>query len=90
LVEPDDPVFMAPGGKPIDDGNFRRRVWQVILKRAGVAYRSPYNTRHTFISHALELGKSPVEVAVLVGNSPAVLYKHYAGAINRPTLPELL
>jgi integrase len=88
--QPDGIIFSSPGGLPINDGNFRRRVWQPVLKQAGVEYRSPYNTRHSFISHALALGRSPVEVAALVGNSPKVIYDHYAGVINRPTLPDFL
>lgn len=57
------------------------RNWKQILLNAGVRYRSPYNTRHTFISHALQKGLSPLQVAAIAGNSPEIIYKHYAGFV---------
>lgn len=75
---PEDLVFPAPEGGAIDDHNFRNRAWVKVLSAAGVAYRKPYNTRHTFICHALEKGVSPMLVAELTGHDPQTLFKHYA------------
>jgi integrase len=84
-------VFTRPKGVAIDDHNFRNRAWKTILTRLEIDYRKPYTTRATLISHALDLGKSPLEVAQLTGHNVQVLYKHYAGSISsRPHLPELL
>lgn len=81
-------VFTTKNNTIICD-NFRR-IWRGILDLAGVAYRSPYNTRHTFISHALAKGINPVLVAEIVGNSPEIIYQHYAGCIEGfNQLPEL-
>lgn len=87
---PNDLVFTSPTGKAIDDRNFRNRAWVTVLTRLGIDYRKPYNTRHTLISHALDLGMNPVTVAQLTGHDVETLYKNYAGNVNsRPVLPEL-
>lgn len=86
---PDDLVFPSPKGGAIDDHNFRNRAWEHVLKRCGVTYRTPYNTRHTFISHALERGLPPMTIAQMTGHDPEVLFKHYASAIGGYELPEL-
>jgi integrase len=87
----EDLVFTRPKGVAIDDHNFRNRAWKTILTRLEIDYRKPYTTRATLISHALDLGKSPLEVAQLTGHNVQVLYKHYAGSVSScPHLPELL
>jgi integrase len=88
--ELDSLVFTAPMGGVIDDHNFRNRAWKNVLTRLGIDYRKPYNTRHTLISHALDLQMNPVMVAQLTGHDVKTLYENYAGSVNsRPTLPEL-
>ena len=90
-VKPDDLVFPSKKGGLIDDHNFRNRAWVSVLKQAGIEYRKPYNTRHTFISHALESGMNPVMVAELTGHDVKTLYENYAGCIeSRPRLPDFL
>jgi integrase len=88
--EPDSLVFPSPKGGAIDDHNFRNRAWKNILTFLGIDYRKPYNTRHTLISHALDLQMNPVMVAQLTGHDVKTLFENYAGNVNsRPTLPEL-
>ena len=88
---PEDLVFPSPEGKAIDDHNFCNRAWTKMLEKAGVEYRKPYNTRHTFISHALESGMNPVVVAQITGHDVQTLYHNYAGVVaSRPILPEIL
>jgi integrase len=87
---PEALVFAGPTGKPISDGNFRNRAWKTVLTRLEIDYRKPYTTRSTLISHALDLGKSPLEVAQLTGHDVQVLFKNYAGSVSsRPRLPDL-
>ncbi len=75
----DDMVFPSPSGKPVNLSNFRTRTWKTVLTGLGIPYRKLYQTRHTFITHALETGKLDAkDVARLVGNSPEVIYQHYA------------
>jgi integrase len=82
-------VFPSPTGRIIDWTNFRARAWVTVLKNAGIRFRKPYQTRHTFITEALRRGLSVQDVAKLVGNSPQVIYQHYAGASRELVVPEL-
>jgi integrase len=85
----EDLVFPSPAGKPIDLNNFRHRTWKAVLTGLGIPYRKLYQTRHTFITHALEVGKLDAkDVARLVGNSPEVIYQHYAGSKRELIVPE--
>lgn len=87
---PDDLVFPSPDGLAIDDHNFRNRAWVKVLELAGVEYRKPYNTRHTFVSMCLEAGMNPVIVASITGHDVQTLYRNYAGCVvSRPSVPEL-
>ncbi len=83
-------VFTSPTGKAINDHNFRNRAWKTVLTRLEIDYRKPYTTRHTLISHALDLRMNPVMVAQLTGHDVQTLYENYAGVVNsKPTLPDL-
>lgn len=76
--------------KPIGEHEFRHR-WERVLRTLEIPYRKPYNTRHTFISHALEKGFSPIIIAEQTGHSPRVLMDRYAGVIQKNVvLPEIL
>jgi integrase len=72
-------VFTAPKGGPIDDHNFRRRCWAPLLRELGIPYRKPYNTRHTFGSHAIDQGWSVSEVAAVMGDSEETVLRNYVG-----------
>jgi integrase len=86
----DSLIFTSPKGGVIDDHNFRNRAWKTILDRLNIDYRKPYITRHTLISHALDLGMNPVNVAQLTGHDVKTLYENYAGVVNsRSKLPEI-
>lgn len=86
---PESLVFPSPEGKTVDLNNFRNRTWKTVLKGLGIEYRKLYQTRHTFITHALETGKLDAkDVARLVGNSPEIIYRHYAGNKRELFVPE--
>jgi integrase len=63
-------VFNNPRtNKPWEtDGQIRKYLWQPALKRAGVAYRYPYQTRHTYASTLLSSGENPLWVAQQMGH----------------------
>jgi len=50
------------------DGQIRKTAWTPALKRAGVLYRNPYQTRHTYASTLLSLGENPLWVAKQMGH----------------------
>jgi len=82
-------VFPFPEGKPIDLNNFRNRIWKTVLAGLGIEYQELYQTRHTFITHALEVGKLDAkDVARWVGNSPEAIYRHYADNKRELFVPE--
>jgi integrase len=82
----EDLVFPSPKGLPIDDHNFNRRVWRTILASCNIEYRSPYNLRHSAISHALHNGANPIALAEQTGHSKRVLLSTYAHAIEQKCL----
>lgn len=67
-------IFLNPaygkqwtGDKPI------RERWGRVLLRAGVRYRNPYQTRHTYASSLLMLGANPLYVATQLGHVDTTL-----------------
>lgn len=86
---PDDLIFTTTNGCLINSRNFCRRYWKPALEDLGIKYRRPYQTRHTLISHALEQGMNPVNLARLTGHDPKTLFDYYAGVVKPPELPEL-
>jgi integrase len=86
---PDQMVFPSPDGCLLVPRNYRTRLWKPVLDALGIEYRKPYQTRHTFITLMLENGLDAKDVARLVGNSPEVIYRHYAGNKRELTVPEV-
>ncbi len=63
-------VFHNPRtNKPWEtDGQIRKTAWQPALRKAGVIYRNPYQTRHTYASTLLSAGENPMWVAQQMGH----------------------
>lgn len=89
---PDDRLFTGQTGKPFEYHNFQTRQWKPTLEALVTEgkvslYLPQSHCRHTFITMALE--HLPVkDVAYLVGNSPDVIYKHYASRSRNIDIPE--
>lgn len=88
--QPDDLVFTTKTGVPIDDHNFRERVWKRTCTRAGIDYRPPYTSRHTLLSHGIEYeGWSLPQAAQIAGHSSTrMVAETYGHAIDPPRMPE--
>lgn len=77
-------IFLNPaygkqwaGDKPI------RERWGRILLIAGVRYRNPYQTRHTYASSLLMLGANPLYVATQLGHvDTALVFRTYGRWIS--------
>lgn len=82
-------VFPAPTGKWIDTHNFRNRAWKTIMSSLNIEYCKPYQTRHTFVTMALEANVSTPQIARWVGNSPQVIMECYASTIRKVAVPGL-
>ncbi len=79
------------GCRPINQGNFQRRIWRKCLESLEIRQRPFYNTRHTYISTLLSIGKPIGFVAKQVGASATVIEKHYWKWIAKSddlTMPE--
>lgn len=62
-----------------------RARWRAILKRAGVKYRNPYQTRHTFASTLLMNGEPELVVANMLGHRTVeMVRRHYGRFIKEP------
>jgi integrase len=93
-IKPESPspsslIFPAPRtGGYISWGNFTTRHWRPILTAVGIRYREPYCIRDTFITNCLEAEISPVQIARWVGNSAEIIWRRYAGVIEKKSVPE--
>jgi integrase len=85
---PNQLLFPGIEGGLIDSKGFRK-TWRAVLKELRIDYRKPYQMRHSFITLCLEAGVNVKDVAKMVGNSPEVIYRHYAENRARVTIPDL-
>ncbi len=76
-------VFLSPHGYVWSKPDMIGRYWRKILANAGIKYRNIYQLRHSFISHMLTLGNSPMILYRIVGHeNTEMIYKNYARFIN--------
>jgi integrase len=84
--EPDALVFPAPQGGYLNDNRFRGKIWKPVLESIGIAYRKPYNLRHSGASHAMANGADVATLAEQTGHSKRVLMSTYWHSIERECL----
>jgi len=69
-----DSIFLNPRtGLPWEGDPIIRLVWMKVLRRAGVQYRRPYQTRHTYASMMLSAGEPLAWVSKQLGHSNVVM-----------------
>ncbi|BAY20738.1 phage integrase [Calothrix sp. NIES-2100] len=94
--KPEQFIFTNKYNKQLIDFKY----WQYNVWKNGIikdlidqgklsSYKNPYQTRHTFITLCLDSGIDAKDVANWVGNSPEIIYKHYAGFNKDLKVPEL-
>jgi integrase len=83
-------VFLNPlTGKQWDgDQQIRQSAWLPALKKSGVRYRRPYQTRHTYASMMLTAGESPIWVAQQMGHSDMTMISRVYGRWIADAAPE--
>ena len=75
-------------GAPWKDSSELLSQFKLLCKKAGVRYRNPYQTRHTFGSTLLSCGEPQLYVAAQMGHSGLhMLNKHYARWIDQGNSP---
>lgn len=70
------------------DQPIRKTMWQPALKRAGVRYRIPYQTRHTYASMMLSAGEHPMWVAQQMGHADWAMIRRIYGRWMPDAAPE--
>ncbi|MGL4726151.1 MAG: Arm DNA-binding domain-containing protein [Scandinavium sp.] len=75
-----DFIFSDPKtGEPWANSDaIRKKAWVPTLKKAGVRYRNPYQTRHTFATRHISHGVNLFWLAGQMGHKgPEMLFRHY-------------
>lgn len=77
-------VFHDPhhGAAWADEKAWKKRCWVPSLKRLGIRYRPPYNTRHTYATTLLMRGVKTAFAAKQMGHSRQVFDSTYARWID--------
>lgn len=56
----------------------RKKAWIPTLRKAGIRYRNPYQTRHTFATRMISRGANLFWLASQMGHKgPEMLFRHY-------------
>lgn len=71
-------VFTAPAGGPVNDVNFRNRVWWPAVTTAGVRRFPPRIMRHTAASWLVMAGVPLYDVQALLGHESFATTQRYA------------
>ncbi len=72
-------VFVNSKNRPFQRiGSIKTTYWDPLLRRCGIRYRVPYNTRHTFASLMLRGGEDILWVSKMLGHTTvATTMKYY-------------
>lgn len=76
----DETVFEDPKtNKPWANADaIRKKAWVPTLRKAGIRYRNPYQTRHTFATRHISEGANLFWLAGQMGHKgPEMLFRHY-------------
>lgn len=65
-----------------------REVWKLACEKAGVRYRNPYQTRHTYASMLLSAGENPVWVSTQLGHADLGMVNRVYGHFIPGTNPD--
>jgi integrase len=73
-------VFLDPrsGERWVDDWTPREMYWRPALRRLGIRYRSPYQTRHSYATMMLMAGMTPAFCAKQLGHSVEMFLRSYS------------
>jgi integrase len=85
-------VFCTEDGKLIWPRNFNSR-YERLLEKAGLEYRNPHSTRHTFCTLLLEAGEDLVNVSELARHASIQvtgdIYAHVVDRVKRKAVDKL-
>ncbi|QMK79511.1 DUF3596 domain-containing protein [Citrobacter sp. RHB20-C16] len=81
----DTTIFEDPKtNKPWDSADaIRKKAWVPTLRKAGIRYRNPYQTRHTFATRLISRGVNLFWLATQMGHKgPEMLFRHYGSYLK--------
>jgi integrase len=84
-----DDEYLFPWNRSSFQDFFRQRVDQLLAAGLVTGRYRPYDLRHVALSRWLEAGIPVAQVAKWAGNTPEVIWKHYAGVTQEYEMPEL-
>ena len=76
---PDERLFTAPKGGPVRGNNWRRRVFDPAVRRAGIATQTrgdvlrPHDLRHTCASLHIKHGTPPKVLSTMLGHASVAI-----------------
>jgi integrase len=71
-------IFLTKDGQRMNPDHYRDVVWRPALEKAGLEYRPPIQTRHTFATMMLSEGEDPGWVQNMMGHSSLqMIYTRY-------------
>lgn len=77
-------VFLHPGtNEPIIGDKPPRVAWAPVIRKLGLRYRPPYQTRSTSICMQILAGENPYRIAKIHGHNLETMLKHYATWIEQ-------
>lgn len=63
--------------------SIRKKAWIPTLRKAGVRYRNPYQTRHTYATRHISQGANLFWLATQMGHKgPEMLFRHYGSYLK--------
>ena len=71
------------------DGQIRKTAWAPALNAAGIEYRRPYQTRHTYASVLLTFGTDPMWVAQQMGHKDWGMIRRVYGRWIKNSRPDI-
>lgn len=76
-------VFTMKTGVSFKEGSFRNNYWKPAFMAAGLNYKVPYTTRHTFAAWSLTIGIDPNRLVRLMGHvSKKMIYDVYGDYVE--------
>lgn len=83
-------LFRMDTGQPFTAERFQRQVWRRALEKAGVTYRKPYITRHSFAAWALAIRIDKNRLVSHMGHASKQMvyetYGHYVEGLEKDRL----
>ena len=79
-------IFLTLDGRRMTPDHLRKEVWTPALKKAGIEYRPPIQTRHSFATMMLSVGEDVGWVQNMLGHSSLqMIFQRYYAWIPKQT-----